>query len=147
MQTTPLRSFQTALALTAALAVTPALAQETAPQPHLEIELNAAQTQDTGCKLSFVVVNGHDADIAKAVFETVIFTADGQVDRLTLFDFGTLPASRPRVRQFVLTDTACDGIGQILFNGADTCESDTLDATVCSTGMTLKSRTDIEVTG
>lgn len=153
MRPTDMRSLQLALALTAAFGVTPALAQDSAlaqeepPQPHLGIELNAAQSQDSGCKLSFVVVNSHDAEIAKTVFETVIFNADGQVDRLTLFDFGTLPAHRPRVRQFVLTDAPCDDIDQILFNGANTCESTSLDASACTDGIILNSRTDIEVTG
>lgn len=120
-----------------------ATAQDSAP--HLSIELNAAQQQEQGCKLSFVVTNAHPEDIAKAVFETVIFDAQGQVSRLTLFDFGALPSARPRVRQFVMPGTACEGIGQVLFNGADTCEGATDGA--CTTGLKLSTRTDIEVTG
>lgn len=120
----------------------PAAAQDVA---NLSIELNAAQQQEQGCKLSFVLTNGHPDDISKAVFETVIFDAQGQVSRLTLFDFGTLPAGRPRVRQFVVPGTACEAIGRVLFNGADTCESTVSGA--CTKGLTLSSRTDIEVTG
>lgn len=112
---------------------------------HLTLELNAAQAQDQGCKLSFVVTNGHPEDIAKAVFEMVIFDVQGQVSRLTLFDFGALPAGRPRVRQFVIPGTSCDTIGQVLFNGATTCDGAGEGA--CTRDLGLSSRTEIEVTG
>ncbi|GGE27527.1 hypothetical protein GCM10011360_14750 [Primorskyibacter flagellatus] len=116
-----------------------------ATDARLTVELNAAQQQEQGCKLSFVVTNAHPGDIAKAVFETVIFDSAGQVSRLTLFDFGALPSGRPRVRQFVIPGTACEGIGQVLFNGADTCDGGGEGA--CTTNLTLATRTDIEVTG
>lgn len=133
------------LALVAAISpATVALAQDDAPA-RVAIELNAAQQMDQGCKLSFLVTNTHAADIDKAVYETVIFDANGQVSRLTLFDFGSLPSSRPRVRQFVIPGTACDAIGQVLFNGAQTCDGATAGA--CAKDLTLSTRTGIEVTG
>jgi len=132
-----------AVAVAGLLAPSIAPAQDAAPQ--LTIELNAAQTVDQGCKLSFLVTNGHATDIAKAVFETVIFDDQGQVSRLTLFDFASLPSSRPRVRQFVIPGAACDGIGQVLFNGADTCDG--LEAAACTANLSLATRTDIEVLG
>ncbi|SFD78188.1 hypothetical protein [Roseivivax sediminis] len=133
-------------ALCAAATATPILAQEELG-PRLSIELNAAETDGAACKMSFVVVNGHDSDISKAVFETVLFDAEGQVDRLTLFDFGALPTGRPRVRQFVISGTPCDGLGRVLFNGADTCEAEALDPAACATDLRLESRTGIEVIG
>jgi hypothetical protein len=114
---------------------------------HLSVELNAAQDQEGACKLSFLVQNSHAADVEKAVFETVIFDAEGQVNRLTLFDFGLLPAGRPRVRQFVIPGTPCDQIGRILFNGAKTCDGAGLPASACSSGLGLTTRTGIEVLG
>lgn len=136
------RKTQVALMMAALVAPAAGLAQDA---PHLSVELNAAQAQETGCKLSFVVTNSHAEDIAKAVFETVIFDANGQVSRLTLFDFGALPAGRPRVRQFVIPGTMCDGIGQVLINGAATCDGAADGA--CVQGLTLSTKTDIEVTG
>ncbi len=145
------RSLCATLGLVLAATATQSPAQEAARDevlgPRLRVELNAAEPQDESCKLSFVVLNGHPAAIQRAVFETVVFDGAGQVDRLTLFDFGTLPAARPRVRQFVLPGTSCDDIGQILFNDAETCESADLDASACTTGLLLHSRTGIEVTG
>ena len=112
---------------------------------HLSIELNAAQSVEQGCKLSFVISNSHLDTIGKAVFETVIFDANGQVSRLTLFDFGALPSGRPRVRQFVVPGASCDGIGQVLFNGAATCDG--LADQGCVKGLSVSSRTKIEVSG
>lgn len=129
-----------------ALAALPAPAQEEIGE-RLLIELNAVESHEDGCKLSFLVLNGYPADIDRAVFETVLFDAGGQVDRLTLFDFGALPANRPRVRQFVVPGVDCAGLGRVLFNGAQTCEGAGLDPRACETGLRLESRTDIEVTG
>ncbi|HEY9038884.1 MAG TPA: hypothetical protein VIN05_08070 [Roseovarius sp.] len=114
---------------------------------HLLIELNAVESQESGCKLSFLALNGHPADVSQAVFETVVFDAAGQVDRLTLLDFADLPAARPRVRQFMIQGMACGDIGQILFNGASTCEPADLGAAACEDGLMLESKVDIEVAG
>ncbi|WP_375257027.1 hypothetical protein [Citreimonas sp.] len=139
------RTLALAAACGAALGA-PALAQDEVGA-RLSIELNAAETEGEACKMSFVVINGHDTDIAQAVFETVLFDAEGQVDRLTLFDFGALPAGRTRVRQFVIPGTPCDGLGRVLFNGADTCEAETLGADACEADLRLDSRASIDVLG
>ena len=125
----------------------PALAQETPAAPHVSIELNAATDNGTGCLLSFLVENSHDAAIASAIYEMVLFDRDGQVERLTLFDFGTLPPDRPRVRQFTLPDTSCDAISRVLVNGASTCEAPDLGGDACSADLDVSSRTAIEVLG
>jgi len=113
----------------------------------LAIELNALTPSEGGCTISFLVRNGYERDITTAVFETVLIDADGQVERLTLFDFGALPAGRPRVRQFALPDLACGNLGQILINGVSHCEAGDLGAKACSTGLVLTSRTDVELIG
>ncbi len=122
-------------------------AQEADVAPGLAVELNGAAPAETGCTLSFVVVNGYDGPVDQLVFETVIFDADGQVDRLTLFDFGSLPPARPRVRQFTMPDLECDGIGRVLINGASTCEAPTLADGACMDGLQLSTRTKVELIG
>ena len=67
----------------------------------------------------------------------MLFDTSGQVDRLTLFDFGTLPAGRPRVRQFTVSGITCEGLGQILINGAHTCDAASLDDNACEAGLIL----------
>ncbi len=146
----PFAALASALALCMTVTAAPAVGQDAAtpaPTPGLSIELNAATAQETGCKLSFVVQNGYGADATKTVLETVIFDAAGQVNRMTLFDFGTLPQGRTRVRQFVIPGTACEGIGQVLFNGAHSCQVEGQDAGACMSNLRLSTRTDIEVLG
>ncbi|MEM9755701.1 MAG: hypothetical protein AAF914_06900 [Pseudomonadota bacterium] len=114
----------------------------------LTIELNAAETIETGCRLTFVVENGLGHDIASAVFETVLFTRDGIVDRLTLFDMQALPADRPRVRQFDVPGLACDALGRVLINGVSACTGDGIDQSACEAGLVPSSRLeDVEMIG
>lgn len=138
-----------AIALLAAclFPATPGAADETAIGENVSLELNAVKTGDDSCTLTFVVINGHPKQIDKAVYETVLFDSSGQVDRLTLFDFGLLPPGRPRVRQFSVTGATCDKLGQILINGAHACAAPALGEGACESGLQLSTRTDIEVTG
>ncbi|WP_102108370.1 hypothetical protein [Oceaniglobus roseus] len=134
-----------ALALCIALATT-ATAQD-AVEPHVSIELNALEAVDADCRISFVIRNGLASDISQAVYEVVLFDTAGRVERLTLFDFGTLPAARPRVRQFLVPGLACPTLGRMLVNGAETCDGAELPHDACTAGLDLLSRTDVEVLG
>ena len=113
----------------------------------LQIELNAADDVDGACRISFVVENRLGGALSGTVFETVIFDADGAVERLTLFDMRDLPAGRPRVRQFLIEGTPCSRIGRILFNGAQTCTGEGAADGACMDRLRLTSRTDIELLG
>ncbi|MEM7440225.1 MAG: hypothetical protein AAF393_11545 [Pseudomonadota bacterium] len=111
----------------------------------VSIELNKLGPADNGCTLTFVVRNSQEADIERAVWEAVLFDAQGQVDRLTLFDFSNLPAKRARVRQFVVPDLQCDTLGQVLFNGLHACKAP--DGIACDAGLKLSTRTKTEISG
>lgn len=137
----------TAACLAGLLAAFGGMAQAGEDGKAVSIELNAIKPADDGCTLTFLALNGHASPIEKVVYETVLFDSSGQVDRLTLFDFGTLPAGRPRVRQFTVSGIACDGLGQILINGAHTCDAADLDDGACEAGLILDTRTAIEVIG
>jgi hypothetical protein len=131
----------------ATFAATPALAQETDISGRISVELNAVETTDTACILTFMIINGLEVTIDRVVYETVLFDTGGQVNRLTLFDFGMLPPVRPRVRQFAVPNLSCDRLGRILFNGANACEGAGLDDGVCDSGLMPSTRTDVEVLG
>jgi hypothetical protein len=122
-------------------------AQEADLSGKISVELNAVQTTESSCTLSFLIINGLDQRIDKAVYETVLFDKNGQVNRLTLFDFGTLPPARPRVRQFVLPQMECGQLGRVLFNGANTCDGANLEVGICGSSLLPSSRTDVEVIG
>lgn len=123
-----------------------AVAQDTSDE-HLTIELNAVEQVENACRISFLLTNNLGSSIDKAVFEAVLFDAAGQVDRLTLFDFGALPTGRPRVRQFSVPGLACGDLGQILFNGTQTCDGTGLDAASCTEALRLNNRTNVEILG
>ncbi|WP_371156888.1 hypothetical protein [Jannaschia sp. 2305UL9-9] len=129
--------------IAAILLAAPAVAQDA---PTLSVELNGTETLAGACRLTFVVANGAEAAQDSAVFETVLFTTDGTVDRLTLFDFGSLPSKRSRVRQFDVDGLACEDLGQVLFNGAARCDG-AMDTAACEAGLIPSSRTEIEVVG
>jgi len=133
--------------LIAATLGAPLAAQETDLTGKISVELNAAQTVDNSCQLTFMITNGLATQIDKVVYEAVLFEKSGQVNRLTLFDFGTLPAARPRVRQLALPQITCEQLGRVLFNGANTCDGEGLAEGVCASSFTPSSRTDIEVLG
>lgn len=133
------------------VALSAALMISTAPaafaQDALSLELNTATDIDNACRLSFLVRNETQNDIGSFVVETVIFTPDFQVERMTLFDFQAVPQGRPRVRQFDLSGTPCAGIGSLLINGVETCTGESVSAEACQSALSLSSRSDIKVEG
>ncbi|MBF9036697.1 hypothetical protein HKCCE2091_20880 [Rhodobacterales bacterium HKCCE2091] len=122
-------------------------AQEDAPDGTLSIELNTVIEAEGACRLTIMARNGLGADISALVLETVLLTREGIVERLTLFDFQAVPGGRPRVRQFDVAGLACADLGQVLVNGVETCAGDGIAAEGCEAGLTLSTRTDVEVTG
>ncbi|WP_170414594.1 hypothetical protein [Ruegeria atlantica] len=122
-------------------------AQETQKRGGVSIELSSSEAKGEGCLLSFVAENAYEIDIEGAVYETVLFGAEGQVALLTLLDFAELPSGKPRVRQFQFNDMACDQISRVLINGVQECETQSDMADACMSGLTLKSRLETEVIG
>ena len=142
-------AFLAALSLTiaqGAAAESPAATPASA-SPALKVELNAADTTEANCKLTFLITNELSAPLDKAVYETVLFDREGTVNRLTLFDFGELPVGRPRVRQFVVPQITCENLGRILFNGAQSCDGAGIEAGTCESALAPATRTEIEVLG
>ncbi|TNC47319.1 hypothetical protein FHG66_17160 [Rubellimicrobium rubrum] len=130
-------------------------AQETAPTnaapaeeaavSALSIELNDVTPADGGCRLTFLVQNALGSDLTNLALETAVLTTEGQVQQVTLFDFGDLPDQRPRVRQFDLPDLPCESVGQVLVNDVASCEG--LETGACEAGLVLSTRTDIGLIG
>ncbi|MEM6758318.1 MAG: hypothetical protein AAF601_02450 [Pseudomonadota bacterium] len=113
----------------------------------ISVELNTVNQVEAGCQLTFLTSSAHDTGVEKVVFETVLIDASGAVTLLTLFDFGSLPPGRPRVRQFVIPQQQCSALGSVLINGVATCSVSDLDDTACEAGLTVTSRTDVELIG
>ncbi|MEY8843057.1 hypothetical protein AB9K41_28835 [Cribrihabitans sp. XS_ASV171] len=138
---TPNRSLR-ALALTLLCGVPLAGAAEPAG---LSIELSSATDVSGACQMSFVATNETGQDITRAVYEVVLFGADGGVAQLSLLDFRDLPKGRPRVRQFQFDGMDCDQIPRVLINGAQTCEG--AETGGCIDALRLSTRTGTELVG
>ncbi len=117
-------------------------AQE-APEPSLTVELNRIDQIEGACRLTFMVENAMGRDLDALAVEVVLFDPQGVVERLTLFEFGALPAGVPRVRQFDVPGLSCDGLGRVLVNGVAECPGDL----PCAAALEPSSRTDVEVIG
>ena len=124
---------------------TDAAPAEEAEVDALSIELNDVAPADGGCRLTFLVQNALGSDLTNLALETAVLTTEGQVQQVTLFDFGDLPDQRPRVRQFDLPDLPCESVGQVLVNDIASCEG--LETGACETGLVLSTRTDIDLVG
>jgi hypothetical protein len=133
--------------LIAALGGAAVSAQETSAPKGIDLELNAADLVGESCRVTFVIINKSEVAVDKAIYETVLFSDDGQVLMLTLFDFGALPFEVPRVRQFQVADTSCSRIGMVLINGANRCIVAGKDVPVCGQNLRTSSRLSIKLQG
>ena len=124
------------------MAASPAPA-ESGVAPRLSLELNRIDAIDGACRLTFMAHNMLGADLEALSLETVLIATDGQVERLTLFEFGALPDGVPRVRQFDVPGLACQRLGRVLINGVAECSG----AEACGEALIFGSRTDVEVIG
>lgn len=139
--TSALRLLTSALAVS--LAALPAWAQQPAPAAALNLELNAAQPSDKGCRLTFVVTNELGSDLSKAAFEIALFDSQGVVDRLTALDFGALPEGKTKVTRFDIPGAECSRISRVLVNAATACEGTGIDAGACLSELKTSSKTSI----
>lgn len=111
----------TALFCTAAVV---AQAEEATP---LTVELNSlSQEADGTCRLTFTLSG--DNSLSALETQTVLFDTAGTVRLFTLFDFGSLPKSGLRVRQFDIPDLPCADLGMVLINGVERCETELQEA-------------------
>ena len=131
----------------ASLAWATGVAAEDVEPRTVSLELNTIDTDQGGCRLTFVANTTFEGGIDAAVLEAVLIDTAGTVQLLTLFDFGSLPMGRPRVRQFVVPGQGCDPVGRVLINGFGTCDGPGLTPSVCAGGLRLSSRVDVELIG
>ncbi|WP_415918958.1 hypothetical protein [Tateyamaria sp. SN6-1] len=125
--------------------IVPKAQAQDAATGEIAIELNTATEGQGSCMLTFVVTSSKSGAIDELIYETVLFDTDGQVNRLTLFNFGDVPPALPRVRQFAVPDIACGDLGRVLFNGMNACSAS--DPALCTGVMRPSTRTQIEVLG
>ena len=111
------------------------------------LQLNSVQTIENFCRLTFVVDNQTEKDISELVFETVLFSQQGEVIFFTLFDFGEVPYGVPRVRQFDVPSHSCEDVNEVLINGIDKCVFNDSGVEECKLKLQTSSRSEIGFLG
>ena len=120
----------------------PVLAQET-PTPRLALELNALQSAEAGCRVSFLATNELGAQLDRAAVELALFDKAGSIDRIVTLDFKDLSAGKTKVLQFQLTGLQCDNLGRVLVNDISACEGAIAPASICLDALETSTRLDI----
>ncbi|MEM9278717.1 MAG: hypothetical protein AAGA76_09090 [Pseudomonadota bacterium] len=110
----------------------------------ITVELNKLEPASNDCILTFVVTSKSAKNIDKLAYEFVVFDDQYRVERMTVFDFRDLGAGKFRVRQFQLPETKCDDLGRILINDVSACNGTELDPQLCSAGLRISNKTNVE---
>jgi len=119
----------------------PASAQE----EQYSLELNAAQTVDSACRLTFVVNNASAQNIDASSFEMVTFGEGGGFASMSVFEFGTILAGRIKVVQFDLAGMTCEGLTRLVVNGAPQCTIAGAESDFCFAQLATANLTDVEL--
>ena len=134
----------TVMAATFALLGADMASAEETPSARLVLELNALQPSDKGCRLTFVVSNKLGQHLTKAAFEIALFSDTGVVERLSILDFGDLPADKTKVTRFDLAGTDCAKVGRVLVNSATECVGEGVDPRLCMRALKPQSKSSVE---
>ena len=101
------------------------------------MELNALESAEGRCRVSFVVENKGEAAVETLRLDLALFNRDGIVQRRVATDMGPLRAAKTIVKTFTI-DGTCDDIGAMLVNDVAACTPG--DPNVCLDRLALSSR-------
>ena len=124
------------------LLCSPALAQDAAPAS-FDLELNALQPAEAGCRVTFLATNRLGGQLDRAAVELALFDTAGAIDRIVTLDFKDLSAGKTKVLQFELAGLACDGDGRLLVNNVSVYEGTISAATACLDRLKTTTRLDV----
>lgn len=131
-------------ALLAALLASPAAGQEAPGRPEgLSLELNKAETVESGCRLTYVLRNDTGSGLAGLSVAAAVFDAAGVFDRRVLFRFGGIGAGRAKVQQFDLVGLPCRGLSRLLIEEVGDCAPASGSAPDCAALLDVTSGTAI----
>lgn len=128
--------------LTTALGPLPAIAQDATGA--FNLELNNAQSVDTGCRLTYVATNTMGTELSAVSYEVAVFDGTGVVNRLLILEFGRLQNDKRKVVQFDLADTSCDNISLLLVNNVSECTAADGSTPDCLGALVTGTRASIE---
>jgi len=103
----------------------------------VRLELNAAESAEKTCRLTFVAENQSPTALDSMKLDLAVFNPQGIIQRRLVTEMGPLRATKTMVRTFVL-DGPCGEIGSILVNDVTACAP--AEASTCLDGLNLASR-------
>jgi len=130
-----------ALAWAVTFAAPPAWAED-----GLAIELNKVENLDGGCMASLVFQNNLGATLDRFSLDLFLFDANGVIIRRVTIDMAPLPNGKTRVAQFHLHPGPCAEVGRVLVNDFPQCRAETGASVDCLAGLTVSSRSAIDLT-
>jgi hypothetical protein len=114
-----------------------ALAAPNEPADALRVELNAAESVQSRCRLSFVIENKAQAAVDSLKLDFAVFGANGVVQRRLVAELGPLRPAKTVVKAFEI-EGDCASIGSLLVNDVTVCTPG--DAGACLDRMVLTSK-------
>jgi hypothetical protein len=101
------------------------------------LELNATETADNRCRMTFLIENKSTRTIDSLKLDLAMFNAEGVIQRRMIAEMGPVRGKRTNVRTFS-ADGECGQLGAILVNDVSACAP--VEPAACMDGLGLSSR-------
>ena len=116
-----------------------------AAEPGLLIELNKVEDLDGGCVGSLLLTNRLGVALDRFNLDLFLFDASEVIVRRILIDLAPLRSGKTRVAMFHLIDGACSGLSRVLVNDIPTCRAESGGELDCLAGLSVSSRSAVEL--
>jgi len=114
-----------------------AMAEEAAQEELARLELNATETAENRCRMTFLIENKSSRNIDILKLDLAMFNPEGVIQRRMIIEMGPVRGKRTNVRTFS-SDGECSHLGAILVNDVSACAPGEPNA--CMDGLALSSR-------
>jgi hypothetical protein len=114
-----------------------AVKAEEAQDELARLELNATETAENRCRMTFLIENKSGRTIDSLKLDLAMFNTEGVIQRRMIAEMGPVRSKRTNVRTFS-TDGECGQLGAILVNDVSACAP--VEPAACMEGLGLSSR-------
>ena len=103
----------------------------------VRLELNAIETAENRCRLTFVIENKSAQNLDSLKLDFAMFNTEGAVYRRIIFDMAPVRAAKTIVKTYAI-DGDCAQLGALLVNDVTACVPG--EPAACLDGLALSSR-------
>ncbi len=133
-----MRAFLIGAAL--ALGLSPAVAQDTALDGPLIVELNKLEEGEGACRAFFLFRNETGRSFEGFEMSLALLDTSGVIDQLLTVDAAPLPVARTTLKLFEFPEVSCGAIAELLLHEVGACRPQNGDELDCFGFMELGSR-------